>query len=80
MSGSLHCLNCTPDEEHYSLITRRRDTTEYEAIKIEPQTFELDKEEAIGFTQVLIENTTLQVLKLEHSIKSMDVADVVATG
>ena len=83
LSGSLHCLNCTSDEEHYSLITRQvfegiqRSKNLY---KLALKTFELNKELAIALKQVLMENTTLQVLQLEHSIKSMDVAEVVAIG
>ena len=84
LSGSLHYFNCTPDEEHYSsLITRQF----FEGIQLSKslrqlalKTFELDKELAIALKQVLMENTTLQVLQLEYCIKSMDVAEVVAVG
>ena len=84
LMGSLHCLTSTPDEEHYSsLITRQF----FEGIQLSEslhrlalKTFELDKELAIALKQVLMENTTLQVLQLEHCIKSMDVAEVVAVG
>ena len=59
LSGSLHCLNCTSDEEHYSsLITRQF----FEGIQLSKslrqlalKTFELDKELAIALKQVLIE-------------------------
>ena len=40
----------------------------------------MDTEEAMSLKHVLIENTTLREIKLQHCIKSMEVAEVVAEG
>ena len=82
LSGRLHCLNCTPDEEHFSSLFTRQlfEGISKSLYQLGLNKFELNKEQAIGLKQVLIQNTTLEVLQLQYSINSMDVAEVVAVG